>query len=856
MSENEKKVEALNLGTVTSYGLAKKNGFVGTNDEWVQKIMHGASEDQLDEAIEGLSETLSADIEAVADDVEALESKVDALTAEDIAYSEDKTAKAAIDEKINATTASTTFVHKPTESPDGTNGQLLRSKGDGTTEWTDYGLPTDEQTSDAITAWLDDHPEATTTVQDGAITAAKLHSDIKDDVLSIPDLKSAIIQEIDIGDPYETAGLISGQTGAFSANAYFTASDYIDISDYAGINIYITCSLYNASGYAFYDSGKTYIADSGYNGTAHGSNVFGTFEASVPSNAKYVRFSLFNSDASYSECGISVSVIDDRLSLKLNKPSLDGTNGQILQSNGDGSTSWVDFSAETDKTLSIEDKAADAKAVGDFILEQINIGNGVPNAMINGDNGTIGNNNYFVGSDWIDVSAYAGSKIVVKCGFYNAIGLAFYTGKSSSAFIVGSGVSGNSLGENGLKSVVVAVPATAVYLRFSIINTQGTYTDCSVTASKIATIRGEIEKLTYAKDYERRLVLCPQIRMAEGIEYSFHYDNMVRGFRPADADMLADQYLAGYDGYAKFTPDSTNPLHNNVFSQNGLNTYLNCKFVEPDMGNLSKSFKKFAVAADAGAGKSLTGIFIGDSFTQAAKYIKNLIETCAENGITLTSLGTMSTTISGTPVTQEGRGGWRAYDYAHAASKTVGGVTLTNPFFNNGVFDFSYYMTQQGYSGLDFVGVFLGVNDVIGSTNTSDEDILDSLNAIITSIRAYSNNLPIYLWLPPTRCIAPTNGTKRRYYLPNLSLVDVDAALRYNCLVVDNFSDASGVEIIPVGWNVDPMYDYNITEENRNTDNSAVKEWHVADAIHPSDRGYKHISDVIYGTMLYLVSKK
>ena len=30
--------------------------------------------------------------------------------------------------------------------------------------------PTDSQVTDAVDAWLDDHPEATTTVEDGAIT--------------------------------------------------------------------------------------------------------------------------------------------------------------------------------------------------------------------------------------------------------------------------------------------------------------------------------------------------------------------------------------------------------------------------------------------------------------------------------------------------------------------------------------------------------------------------------------------------------------------------------------------------------------------------------------------------------------
>ena len=75
-------------------------------------------------------------------------------------------------------------VSKPSTSPNGTNGQLLRTKGDGTTEWVDVGLPTDAQTAEAVSDWLDDHPEATTTVEDGSITTAKLHSGVIDSTLS------------------------------------------------------------------------------------------------------------------------------------------------------------------------------------------------------------------------------------------------------------------------------------------------------------------------------------------------------------------------------------------------------------------------------------------------------------------------------------------------------------------------------------------------------------------------------------------------------------------------------------------------------------------------------------------------
>lgn len=61
----------------------------------------------------------------------------------------------------------------------GNAGQILRTKGDGSTEWVDEGLPTDAQTAQAVSDWLAAHPEATTTVQDGAITEPKLADSLK-----------------------------------------------------------------------------------------------------------------------------------------------------------------------------------------------------------------------------------------------------------------------------------------------------------------------------------------------------------------------------------------------------------------------------------------------------------------------------------------------------------------------------------------------------------------------------------------------------------------------------------------------------------------------------------------------------
>ena len=71
-------------------------------------------------------------------------------------------------------------VDKPTTNPNGTSGQLLQSDGNGGTVWADYGAPSDSQVEQVISDWLDAHPEATTTVADGSITAQKLESGLLD----------------------------------------------------------------------------------------------------------------------------------------------------------------------------------------------------------------------------------------------------------------------------------------------------------------------------------------------------------------------------------------------------------------------------------------------------------------------------------------------------------------------------------------------------------------------------------------------------------------------------------------------------------------------------------------------------
>lgn len=65
----------------------------------------------------------------------------------------------------------------------GTSGKVLRSTGTGT-EWATVGQPTDAQTAEAVSDWLDKHPEATTTVLDGSLTEEKLSEALKEKVVN------------------------------------------------------------------------------------------------------------------------------------------------------------------------------------------------------------------------------------------------------------------------------------------------------------------------------------------------------------------------------------------------------------------------------------------------------------------------------------------------------------------------------------------------------------------------------------------------------------------------------------------------------------------------------------------------
>lgn len=83
-------------------------------------------------------------------------------------------------EAITRYNADGTKLDKP--STDGTDGDVLILGANGKTQWSHRITPTDEQANAAISSWLEEHPEATTTVLDKAVTSSKLSDDVVADI--------------------------------------------------------------------------------------------------------------------------------------------------------------------------------------------------------------------------------------------------------------------------------------------------------------------------------------------------------------------------------------------------------------------------------------------------------------------------------------------------------------------------------------------------------------------------------------------------------------------------------------------------------------------------------------------------
>lgn len=143
---------------------------------------------------------------------------------------------------------------------------------------------------------------------------------------------------------------------------------------------------------------------------------------------------------------------------------------------------------------------------------------------------------------------------------------------------------------------------------------------------------------------------------------------------------------------------------------------------------------------------------IGDSTIDIDHITGKLLSYFTEKGKTITLLGTLGKSTE--PLNKnEGRAGWTTSDYMGNTTKNG----YTNPFYNPSTegFDFSYYMSQQGYTNVDFVVIQLGINDLYPSQPRMPAEpdyasIYANIKTMIDSILSFNSSVKIIVNLPMT----------------------------------------------------------------------------------------------------------
>jgi len=272
----------------------------------------------------------------------------------------------------------------------------------------------------------------------------------------------------------------------------------------------------------------------------------------------------------------------------------------------------------------------------------------------------------------------------------------------------------------------------------------------------------------------------------------------------------------------------------------------------------SASTKLRIIPAEAGAGKAITALIIGDSLTHASVYPEELLTLCkAPGNPQLTLIGTHHLEGTSPENRHEGYGGWTAARFATFFDPKATAPGQSSPFIyaegGQPKLDFQRYVNENaGGKAPDIITIMLGCNDNFGATDETIEKSIDSfvanLDVLLNEFRAVGPQTKIgIVLLPPPAASQDAFGAAGNYncgqtrwqYRRNEQRVVERTIATYGG------REAEGIYLIPDHVNVDAVHCYPTTTGPANS-RTAEKVSRQANGVHPSAEGYRQVADSIY----------
>jgi lysophospholipase L1-like esterase len=245
-------------------------------------------------------------------------------------------------------------------------------------------------------------------------------------------------------------------------------------------------------------------------------------------------------------------------------------------------------------------------------------------------------------------------------------------------------------------------------------------------------------------------------------------------------------------------------------------------------------------SASAGSGLNRKVLVIGDSTTAGGITTGEMVNLFSTDAMAITLLGTKGSGAN----RHEGIAGWTVNQFYTDA---------TSPFVFSGAFNFSTYMSTNGYAAVDWVLINLGINDVFGLTSDADVDtkataMIAQLEAMITNIHVFDANVRIGIAVttPP---IATQDGFGTNYGCGQNRWRFKRNIVRLARKLIDNFqgreATASKVYIVPLSVCIDTLHNMIQVTVAVNSRNTATVT-RLNNGIHPDTPGYYQCADAYY----------